>query len=204
MAIYTPSTDYSTLRQAYATKADITQAGHNIIQQDFNTKMLNLDKQSLDVQQNMLSLEAGKLFFDTVLGLSESAYRVISQRQLEVAKTSALDASMDLTRIITESVLNGGTQAIQGPDGKWAIELDPAVTEWYNNQQAAISSSKDSRDVKLWRMQALNQTFASGQSQILSTVLKDTMATIDQQHDLNIQAALQTDAVTGSYEMAGC
>ena len=201
MAIYTPSTDYSTLRQAYATRADITQASHNITQQDINTKMLDLSGQSLDVQQRMLSLEAGKLFFDTVLGLAESAYRVVSQSQLEVAKTSALDASMDLSRIITESVLNGGTQAVQGPDGRWAIEMDPAITEWYNNQQTAISASKDSREVKLWRMQALNQTFASGQSQILSTVLKDTMATIDQQHDLNIQAALQSDAVTGTYEM---
>ena len=204
MAIYTPSTDYSSLRQAYATKADITQAGHNITQQDINTQLLKQSEKSLDVQQAMKNTQDFKLIVDAAIDSLQIISQVdtlVKQKELEKAKTTALDASMDLTRIIIESVLNGGTQAIQGPDGKWSIEMDPAVTEWYNNQQAAISASKDSKEVKLWRMRALTQTFATGQNQILSTVLKDTMTTIDQQHDLNIQAALQTDAVTGTYEM---
>jgi len=204
MAIYTPSVDYSSLSQAYQTKSDIIQAGHNITKQGINTQLLKQSEKSLDVQQAMKNTQDFKLIVDAAIDSLQIISQVdtlVKQKELEKAKTTALDASMDLTRIITESVLNGGTQAIQGPDGKWAIEMDPAVTEWYNNQQAAISASKDSKEVKLWRMQALTQTFATGQNQILSTVLKDTMTTIDQQHDLNIQAALQTDAVTGTYEM---
>lgn len=204
MAIYTPSVDYSSLSQAYQTKSDIIQAGHNITKQGINTQLLKQSEKSLDVQQAMKNTQDFKLIVDAAIDSLQIISQVdtlVKQKELEKAKTTALDASMDLTRIIIESVLNGGTQAIQGPDGKWAIEMDPAVTEWYNNQQAAISASKDSKEVKLWRMQALTQTFATGQNQILSTVLKDTMTTIDQQHDLNIQAALQTDAVTGTYEM---
>lgn len=204
MAIYTPSVDYSSLSQAYQTKSDILQAGHNITKQGINTQLLKQSEKSLDVQQSIKNTQDFKIVVDAFIGSMELVSKIDSlakEKELQKAKTNAIDASMDLSRIITESVLNGGTQAVQGPDGRWAFEMDPAITEWYNNQQTAISASKDSREVKLWRMQALNQTFASGQSQILSTVLKDTMATIDQQHDLNIQAALQSDAVTGTYEM---
>ena len=205
MAIYTPSADYSSLANAYAIKDRVTQAGHAIEQQKINTQMLDLNDEILNINQKAIDLNRDILYFNAAISLIEIGGKVVEdvilQKQMEKAKTSAIDAGADLSRIIADSILNGGTQAIQGDDGKWAIQLDPAIEQWYNNQIEAIGASKNSKAVKQWQTQALAQTFANGQTQVINQVLKETMATIDQQHDLNMTSALQTDALTGSYEM---
>ncbi|NCB66800.1 MAG: hypothetical protein EOM48_11635, partial [Bacilli bacterium] len=204
MAIYTPRTDYSSTANAIATEGNVKQIGWNIKQQDLNTNTLKLQGQSLELSQQSLDLDKAKLVMDATIEavkLGGQIYMTAEQAQMSTAKTTALDASTQFSELITESVLNGGTKAIQGNDGKWDIQLDPSLEQWRTSQVEAITNSKDSKSVKDWRMQALNEIYASGQSKILAGVLNQSQETIDQQYQLSITKALQTDVQTGSYDM---
>lgn len=208
MAIYTPGIDYSATANAIARENNVKQIGHSIDQQNLNTQALKRQGQSLDLQQRSLDVQGDMLVGNIITQISGQAMQLgttlkakAQQAEMATAKTSAVDAANQFREMIAESILNGGTKAVQGADGVWDIQMDQGLEQWRAGQLEAIASSSDSKEVKQWRMQALNDTYASGQSQVISGILNKTQATIEQQYDLNLASALQTDSQSGSYDM---
>jgi hypothetical protein len=208
MAIYTPGIDYSATANAIARENNVKQIGHSIDQQNLNTLALKRQGQSLDLQQRELDVQRDMLAGNIITQITGQAMSLgttlkakAQQAEMATAKTSAVDAAAQFREMIAESILNGGTKAVQGADGVWDIQMDPGLEQWRTSQMEAIAASSDSKEVKQWRMQTLSDTYASGQSQVISGILNQTQATIEQQYDLNLASALQTDAKTGSYEM---
>jgi hypothetical protein len=208
MAIYTPGIDYSATANAIARENNVKQIGHSIDQQNLNTLALKRQGQSLDLQQRELDVQRDMLAGNIITQITGQAMSLgttlkakAQQAEMATAKTSADDAAAQFREMIAESILNGGTKAVQGADGVWDIQMDPGLEQWRTSQMEAIAASSDSKEVKQWRMQTLSDTYASGQSQVISGILNQTQATIEQQYDLNLASALQTDAKTGSYEM---
>ena len=208
MAIYAPTIDYSATANAISTKSNIKQAGIATESSKISQQGLKISDRQLDINDNTLKLKKAQLIADTAISLTSiganiwsAAKQKTEQAQFETAKTTALDAGVQFSEMITESILNGGTKVVQDADGQWDIQLDSGLSSWRNNQLKAIDDSDDSRAVKAWRRQSLNETYASGQSQILSGVLKQSQATIDQQYNLSISAAAKSDIATGTFDM---
>ena len=208
MPIYTPKTDYSALKNAISYQADAAQAGHRITQQGIDMNRMALQDKSLDLQENKMNFDYGMMWYDAALDAAKLGVQTYDhfkkkavQAELATAKTTADDAAVQFYEIIEESSLNRGSKAVQGEDGKWDIQPDPAIGQWYVDQMDAIAASSDSKEVKQWRMQALSETYRTGMKALYSSVLNQTQATIDDQYGVSLSKALENDAQTGSYEM---
>lgn len=208
MPIYTPKTDYSALKNAISYQADAAQAGHRITQQGIDMNRMALQDKSLDLQENKMNFDYGMMWYDAALDAAKLGVQTYDhfkkkavQAELATAKTTALDAAAKFDELITESILNGGTKATQNADGMWDITPDQSLIQWRTEQMEAIAASSDSKEVKQWRMQALSETYASGQKKILSGILNQTQATIDDQYGVSLSKALENDAQTGTYDM---
>ncbi len=208
MAIYAPTVDYSATANAISTKRNIIHAGISTESQKLKQGNLDIAGKQLDINDNNLNLQKAQLLVDSTIGavkvgigIWDAAKAKTEQAQFDTAKNSAIDQGLQFTELVTESILNGRTMVVQDADGQWDIQMDKSLTDWHSAQLKAINDSKDSNAVKAWRIQTLNQTYSSGQSQILAGVLKQTQATIGQQYDLGISKAAEVDIANGNYEM---
>jgi len=208
MAIYAPTVDYSATANAISTKRNTIQAGIATESQKLKQGSLDIAGKQLDINDNNLKLQKAELYINSTLdavkvgmGIWDAAKAKTEQAQFDTAKNSAIDQGLQFSELITESILNGRTKVVQDADGQWDVQMDKGLTDWHSAQLKAINDSSDSKAVKAWRTQTLNQTYSSGQSQILSGVLKQTQETIGQQYDLGISKAAEVDIANGNYEM---
>jgi len=208
MAIYAPTVDYSATANAISTKRNTIQAGIATESQKLKQGSLDIAGKQLDINDNNLKLQKAELYINSTLdavkvgmGIWDAAKAKTEQAQFDTAKNSAIDQGLQFSELVTESILNGRTKVVQDADGQWDVQMDKGLTDWHSAQLKAINDSSDSKAVKAWRTQTLNQTYSSGQSQILSGVLKQTQATIGQQYDLGISKAAEVDIANGNYEM---
>lgn len=208
MAIYAPTVDYSATANAISTKRNTIQAGIATESQKLKQGSLDIAGKQLDINDNNLKLQKAELYINSTLdavkvgmGIWDAAKAKTEQAQFDTAKNSAIDQGLQFSELVTESILNGRTKVVQDADGQWDVQMDKGLTDWHSAQLKAISDSSDSKAVKAWRTQTLNQTYSSGQSQILSGVLKQSQETIGQQYDLGISKAAEVDIANGNYEM---
>lgn len=208
MAIYAPTVDYSATANAISTKRNTIQAGIATESQKLKQNSLTIAGKQLDLNDANIKLQKWQLATDTVfkaaeigIGIWDAAKAKTEQAQFDTAKNSAIDQGLQFSELVTESILNGRTKVVQDADGQWDVQMDKGLTDWHSAQLKAINDSSDSKAVKAWRTQTLNQTYSSGQSQILSGVLKQSQETIGQQYDLGISKAAEVDIANGNYEM---
>lgn len=214
MPIYTPTIDYNATanaieRDRYLGNLQVSQRN-----QALNTgtlqrqgQSLELNNQMLQIQRDSLQLQKAELITSAIIdsveigvGIWNKAKEKTEQAQFETAKADLASSVTTFSELIAESTLNQGTKLIQGEDGKWDIQLDPAVINWRDSQLKAIDESDDTPAVKAWRSQQVNQAFEIGTNQVLSGILKQADSTIQREHSLNIGNALKADVQSSTVD----
>lgn len=196
MAIYIPSVDYGATLRA-------TELEHRSEIYKTQTERHKLDQRGLDIQQERITDHRTQTAINSLLELAKigiDAYGLIEQGQLAEAKNKGGDDLDEFSEIVRDSVLNDRTFATQDENGQWKIQYDPALGAWYDSKMSEISTSKNSKAVKLWQQDNLKSIWRSGQQQIFANVLSKTQKTIDQQHSLSIQKATEIDTGLSTFD----
>ncbi|MBN2861274.1 MAG: hypothetical protein JXK93_13495, partial [Sphaerochaetaceae bacterium] len=193
MAIRTPSVDYSTVAQAIQRENYINQMGLQNRMAGLQSDSLDIGQQKVDLMNRQVDYRIAKGMVDVAVAVASGGISLIQGAQLETAKTDMVSKSAQFDEMVTESILNGGTNVIQDADGKWDVQVDSTLTSWYQNELKLIDESNDTKAVKQWRTQALNSIYENKNSQILAGVLKKSQETIASSSALNVSSAMKSD-----------
>jgi hypothetical protein len=194
-----PSIDYSATRRAISTDADLKAYSHLGDKIKNTQDRLSLSQKSIDVAEKHLGVQTGLQIAQEAISFAKTAVSIgndiYKQHQSDLVAAKTTDLSSEAAIRITESVNGNGNEIIEDAEGNLQdIKLDPALTQWFDDQIASIESDSSlGKAAKQSLISNLNKMKADSKIEVYNQYINSKVAALDTVEQDLLSRAVLTD-----------
>lgn len=164
-----------------------------------NKKSLDLNKQSLEIEKKHLPVQTGLSIASSVLDFAKTAVsvgnQIYKQNQADLVAAKTTDLNTEAAIKITEAANGTGNEIIEDDAGNFVdLNLDPALTKWFDDQVTAIENDKSlGKAAKQTMISNINQLRNTSKLQVYNQYINNKVTALEDVETDLLKKAVMTD-----------